>query len=82
MMHSDKSLYHQNMKKLLMIEFPNLRLKQINFLKNKISNSLRKLKTDIFAVYLSAKPLSLHGYINSYTISSNGVIVYIYVRVD
>lgn len=78
----DKSLYHQNMQEILMKEFPKLRLKQINFLKNRISNSLRKIKFDIHEVYISARPLSLSGYIHSYVVTGTGVSVNVYIVVD
>lgn len=65
-----------------MREFPKLKLKQINFLKNRISNSLRKIKFDIHEVYLSAQQLSLSGYIHSYVVTGTGVGVNVYIAVD
>ena len=74
--------HFENMKKQVAAVFPCLTPKQVIYLCNKVTNTIRKMKTGVYDVVISDEPVWHRGYCSTFEITTCGVTLYGSVLVD
>lgn len=76
--------YHQRLIKALKGAFGHLNDNRIAYMANKVTNKLRKLKMDVYAVEVSARPFQpTHGAYYTHTdVNVDGTVIYLRITVD
>lgn len=76
------SRHFESMEKQVAGLCPWLTPKQVVYICNKVTNTVRKMKTDVYDVVISDEPVWHHGYCRTFEVNGCGVTLYGSVLVD